>query len=678
VISTRSVLAQSAVSATLAALILAAMAYVLPQGSRGPLIETGVWSVLLMVAFAGWGSVVRAMVAPRERIDLGLRMAWGAAAMCFVGGALMVPSLMTRAAALLMGDAGVVAALVALAREREFVRVTVGQTLRAARGEPGIALIALAAVFVVVIQFLSGIADWHINPYDDDMAYVAFVKRLLDTGSILEPFSLRRLSALGGQTFFHELVALRAVPNQYHTFDRSISVAMVAALIVGHRAGARRAPLLVTVSAVVFFVTLQNMAINTASYYSGVVFFLALFRTLDWAGRASRAPWQNALPLALLGAAACTLRQNYFPVPVVMLAASYTFRMVAPVRPGERRAARLVEPALAAGFSLAALVPWFVVGWQSNRTFFYPVILGTANPALVLHSYSTTLFKEVHLAVWTALEGTSIHVLGMLVVAAVLVREAHPRRPLWSLGIGSVAGVLALVHGFTQGDAGNIGRYAFGFVAAFALAVVLTTGLSRFHFTRGRVGQANVAAAIAFLAMLAQLVNVRAALSFNYARAFANIDALSRAAPRSAATYPPERYFYGQMQEAVPEGQRLAVLLDEPHWLDYGRNPIWNLDMPGYTSLPPGIPYFAGSKAVEDYFRGLGVRYLAYVRPGFSRYHYRREYWLEMIVSEQELWRAHAPYVIDFLDNLEEIRARHRRPYEDRGMAVVDLGEGGS
>jgi hypothetical protein len=119
----------------------------------------------------------------------------------------------------------------------------------------------------------------------------------------------------------------------------------------------------------------------------------------------------------------------------------------------------------------------------------------------------------------------------------------------------------------------------------------------------------------------------------------------------------------------------MAVLLDEPYLLDFARNPIWNLDMPGYASLPPGMPFFKGSEALEVYLKQIGVRYFAFVKPDHSRYHYRREYWVEMVANEQEIWRVFTPYLLDFLDNEVAIASRHKHLYEERGIVLVDLEE---
>ncbi len=647
--------------------VISAFAYVLPRGSRNPLVETTLWSLLVVVAFAGWGTLVRFFVGRDEKVDLGLRILWGASLLCGIGGLLASLAWMGRTATLFLVEAGVTLAIAALARERAALRIRLLGTWRGARREPRLALFALLVAVVVALHYLAGVSEWHTNPYDDDIAYLSFVRKMLDTGTLLEPFSLRRLSALGGQTFFQELVAVRAAPSQGHTFDRSIALLMVVLLIIGHRTKARRLPWGVSIATVTLFLILPVLAINTASYYSGVAFFLGLARTLSWLGQRERAAWQNALPVALIGAAACTLRQNYIVVPAAMLAVSYSSRALVRGRP---MSWRLVEPALTAAFSFAFLLPWFAVAYRSNQTFFYPVMLGTANPATQFQSGTSTGLREIYLQIWTLLEGFPLKSMGFFALAAALVRETAPRKPLWALLLGCATGLVALVHGLTQGDAPNIGRYAFGFVMALPFAVVLFVGTVRFG---PRPSREHAAAALAAFGVAIGLVESRADLYKFYDRATHNIEVLGRSAPRSPATAPPESALYERLQASVPAGARLAVLLDEPYHLDFARNPIWNLDMPGYSSLSPGLPYFTGDKAVEAYFRGLGVRYLAYVRIGYSRYHYRREYWVQGVGDEQEVWRAHAPYEIDFLDNLTAIDSRHHRLFDERGLVVIDL-----
>lgn len=665
-------------AALVIALIVGSTAWVLPGRSRNPLAETTVWSLLILTSFVGWGSLVRFVVAARERVDAGLRAAWGAGLVCFLGGALMVPSLMTRAAALLLVDVGVVFAIVALVRERAAVRLRARFVGRFLRREPALSLVGLVVGCVVAVHCLGGIADWHTNPYDDDIAYLAFLKKLSDTGTMLEPFSFRRLSAYGGQTLFLELVSVRAAPSQAHTFDRCISVLMIVLLMLGHRRRGRRPAVLFLLSTILLLVAMPTIAINTASYFSGVVFFLALFRTLVWVeertsertGEARLAPWKAALPLALVAVAACTLRQNYLPVPAVTLAVSYGARLFRTRGPlGER----LAEPLYAAGFSLAALVPWFIVSWQSNHTFLYPVMPGTFHTPLAMNATAWNVVREIAFQANVAVEGLPLETFGLFVVAAAFVREPGARIPLGATCAGAVVGFLALVHGLTQSDATNIGRYAFAFLVATALAVVLTTGTARLT---ARLERLHVAAGIALFATFLQIALSRDKFWKEYGLKFDNIELLAYTRSRARETEPAELRMYSErLQGAVPAGERIAVLVDDPHYLDFARNPIWNLDMPGFASLPPGMPAFQGSQALEEYYRGLGLRWLMWVTPEHSRYHYRREYFLELFLSEQEIWRTYAPYVVDLIDNMNEIRRRHREAYAERGIVVIDLAE---
>ncbi|MBX3217556.1 MAG: hypothetical protein KF850_36330 [Labilithrix sp.] len=673
-----SVVREALPAAVLIALVVAATAWVLPGRSRNPLAETTVWSLLILTSFVGWGSLVRFVVAARERVDAGLRAAWGAGLVCFLGGALMVPSLMTRATALLLVDAGVVFAIVALVRERAAVRLRARFVGRFLRREPALSFVGLVVGCVVAVHCLGGIADWHTNPYDDDIAYLAFLKKLSDTGTILEPFSFRRLSAYGGQTLFLELVSVRAAPSQAHTFDRCISVLLIVMLMLGHRRRGRRPAVLFLLSTILLVVAMPTIAINTASYFSGVVFFLALFRTLVWVEErtsersdvARLAPWKAALPLALVAVAACTLRQNYLPVPAVTLAVSYGARIF---RTRGALRVRLAEPFYAAGFSLAALVPWFIVSWQSNHTFLYPVMPGTFHTPLALNATGWNVVREIAFQGNVAVEGLPLETFGLFVVAAAFVREPGARVPLGATCVAAIVGFVALVHGLTQSDATNIGRYAFAFLVAMALAVVLTTSTARLS---ARPGRLHVAAGLALFATFLQIALSRDKFWKEYGLKFDNVELLAYSRSRATATEPPELRMYAErLQGAVPAGERIAVLVDEPHYLDFRRNPIWNLDMPGYASLPPGMPSFKGSEALEEYYRALGLRWLMWVTPEHSRYHYRRGYFLELFLSEQEIWRAYAPYLVDFIDNLAEIRRRHREVYSERGIVVIDLAE---
>ena len=115
-------------------------------------------------------------------------------------------------------------------------------------------------------------------------------------------------------------------------------------------------------------------------------------------------------------------------------------------------------------------------------------------------------------------------------------------------------------------------------------------------------------------------------------------------------------------------------MLDEPMYLNFRRNPIQSLDIPGAFSPPPGMPFFRGGDALASYFvESQGIRYLAFVDSPFSKGLYRREIWFERLFDYEEIWRVYAPYFLNFFDNLDELKATRKILYEHDGMFLLDL-----
>jgi hypothetical protein len=179
----------------------------------------------------------------------------------------------------------------------------------------------------------------------------------------------------------------------------------------------------------------------------------------------------------------------------------------------------------------------------------------------------------------------------------------------------------------------------------------------------------------ALVSVLVELLETRALIAPGYRRMLENIDALLLSEPTSR-TSSAGAILYRRVQDAIPAGARVAVLLDDTGYLDYARNPIVNLDLPGYASLAPGEPYFQGSAKLADYLRAQSIHFVAFVRPDRSRYQYRRNHWVEQLSDERDVLRPFAPYIIDTVDNFTALAAEHRVLFEDHGVVVVDLDAG--
>lgn len=640
-----------------------------PGIHKAPLFETAAWGILVLLAFAGWGGGLDTLLFRDRRADFGLRAIWGASAMCFVGGVLAAASLYSRLAGLLLVDVGLIAFCALLYRERIARAGTAVFAWRVARRNGLLTTLMVVLLVATSVHYLGGIADANTNPYDDDTAYLPMVRKLIDTGTLIEPFSFRRLSALGGQTFFQALVLPHASYRQPHAFDRGMCVVLIVALILGHRAGRRRMPLAFTALVLGFFLSLPNNSINTAAHFAGFAFFLGLFRTMVHL-REDDAMRSKGVVLALVAIATCTLRQNYLSVPVTMLGITYAYRVFGK-RGGTTFRERLNEPLLVAAISVVALLPWLVLAYRSNQSILFPLQNGTFRRALELQSPTLTWMKEVRFLFSVALENEPIRVLGVLTLAGAMVKDDHPYKPLRSLWISCALGLVILSHTFTLSDAGNLGRYLYGFFAALAAAVLLTVGTQRLF---GRTStQARGVLALVVVAMLLQFTYSREKATKSYQTFVRNIDFQRRRPSPSTETLPHDVFMYTHIQSFVPAGERLAAMVDATYELDFKRNEIFNLDMPGYSSMKPDMPYFEGPEKVAEYFLSHGIRYVVYVRPEFSHWLYQREFWFVRMFNEEEIWRLCAPYFVDLIDTFTALRESRKNLHEEAGIVVLDL-----
>jgi hypothetical protein len=632
------------------------------------------WAILLFVAMTGYGAALARVAVPGRRVDVGLRLAWGGAVLAFLGGVLAMASLYRRDVALGLVDVGLAFAIWDLFRRRDERLPQLRLAWRAMRRNRSLSILLAICLGVTALHFLAAAGDDSTNQYDDDIAYFALVKRLVQTGSMIEPFSFRRLSALGGQPFFLSLLYPRANFQEMNLFDRGICVAGIVFLILGYRRNGRRPPGWLLVLTLAFFLGLPHITINTAGHFSGVLFFLALFRTLLFLAELPPPPSRlslvrRALPPALVAVAACTLRQNFLAPAIVTVVASEAY--VAFSRAGVPWRERLERPVAVGAIAALAIAPWMVLSYRSNLTPLYPLVLGTYNPALVLESNLLTWLDEIRFFIWIAVENEPIRSMVIFVVAGLLVREAEPTKPLRSLWVGTALGYAVLSHTLSQGDPGNLARYLFGFLTALAIATILTAGATWHRAPRGaneRFVQILVVAAIGL-----QLVVTRPFIFRRYDALVSAAKQHLHDAPESAKTLRTETFVYAKVEDAIPRGAKVAFMVDEPYYLDFTKHDLFNIDMPGYASPAPGLPYFQGPQAKAQYFKGLGIHHLLFVRSQSSRAHYKRDFWFHRMFAEEEIWRLFTPYQIDMIDDLAELARTHKILYEERGIVALDL-----
>ncbi|MGN6108563.1 MAG: hypothetical protein ACTHU0_25885 [Kofleriaceae bacterium] len=626
------------------------------------------WSIAICGMLFGLGGLARRAL--RVSLGYGEQMVLGAAVwiaatglLLSVGVASYRPLLVLAFAALALGVFEIVS------RGREPSTGAPGASER--RG-----WILLAVVLgVYLLVNLLGLVRSRGNPFDDHVGYTAFVKRLLDTGDMIEPFSFRRLSAYGGQTALLALAGLRGDIETTDLLDRGIFQA-IAVLVLLDLARRRRLHVGATALIAAFLLCQQEMSINSAPQWSGLAMFLCAY---NFASRDDLAPRTSMLLVFIVCGTACTMRQNYIPPAGLFSLMLVIFHLRDRARTASWRIA-WTEQRRAILICIAAVavvvLPYAVAAWRSNHTFLYPVVLGTANPAAPLQPTGFTWLDELVFFANVVMLQEPIQCWWLLLPFMLLARDTRPGRPWLALLVSSALGFVFLVHSFTLADSFSLWRYGSAYLTALALAfLVEAAGKLPFVDPEDKPApplRVPIAATwFVWLAVMLQIVHGRWYPIDRFKIGMRDLQfARSVRAPKSADVAPA----YHAMQQALPPGARVAGLLDHPYLLDYARIDFVSLDMPGFAAPAPGLPSFLPVNHWRSYFLSQGIRYLAFTTPDRSNYLFRRQWWLGRMYEDGEIWRYIATHMVDTMDALVGLAREGTVLFDRDGLRVVDLG----
>jgi len=510
------------------------------------------------------------------------------------------------------------------------------------------------------------------NDCDDFIAYFQIAKKFLQAGHMDDPFSVRRISALGGQSYFHALLLTCMPIFHIHLFERGICDATVVLLILGHAKQHVRQSRATIVLLSVYVITLTCIRINTASTMSGTVFFLGMFRSLDFSllmeptQRRSR-----GLLLALPSAAICTLRQNYMlPVGIFLIA---TFGNDFARSKGARRPI-LKEAAWAlAGFAVP-LLPWALAAVRSSNTCLFPVVPGNYNVHFNMLQ-ATAPLEVVRFALANVAYCEPTKTLPLFILAGLLGPESSPRRPVKSLIAASMFGIIGLAKGFPLSDPGSIARYYFGFVTTTVIAIGLS--IQQVSPRRSRSGWATCSACgvVVLVALALQIQwTFRDAVDTVSQNLIAIRDEAASHNPFPSREVP-DADIYHALQSHIPVGQSMLTMTDNPYFFDFRRNDIMNVDTPGAAGPGGRFPMFGGSEVFVTYLLKQHIRYFSFVLPTTSRRLYNRGMWETHLHGSNPLWSGQAPFYLQLMTVVEELAKTRRRLYDDGYMVAVDLME---
>jgi hypothetical protein len=643
-----------------------------PQAHRGDLVRSALWGLVLLVSFVGWGSVGRKLLVPEERFDWGLGAAVGMAVVLALGGALQVLRLMSPAMVVVLTLAGLAALAADRIERRQELVLELQQALAQARQAPILAGTVGLLYLLALIVYLGNVATPVLGAWDDAEAYVVYPKALLALGSLEEPFSFRRLGALGGQSLLQSFVLVGSAVDRLNAFDNGICLLSILGMVHGYARGRRGT----TLVAMLFVVAFTYPFHNLGSALSGTTFFLALFRVLDGKIDAGLSKDRRAILVALLAAAAWTLRQNYMVTVLAILGATCALRWLED--PPARRA--LVWSLLRTlGIVVLFLIPWWIVAYRSSATFLFPIIVGNGRADFgVLGRVS--LGEELQFFVFNAFWNRPVRTIWFFVLAALCLDERPRDRAVQGFLIGTGVGIVLLIHGLNAFDqVTSISRYYMGFEYACVLAITLKA-LARLEGDERPIrARSFISAGLVLLAVVIHLWDTKDELASHHVQAVKAVTA------QLTAPYPgapdPQDELYQRLQASIPPGETFLEILDEPYRLDFRRNRILLCDQPAGAGPAPGWPIHQGVDRYEEYFRSHGIRYLAYTL-GKDSPEYSRSKWSDLLKAKPRKRTGHsrgtllqemAVFYLDVFDALDELAKRKKHLFREGSIHVLDL-----
>jgi hypothetical protein len=634
------------------------------------------WSALMLASFVGWGSVVNLWLARDRWADWGLRAGWGMALFVLMGGFLTAMHLVARSVLVIQVLLGV-AALLAI----HAIHEPLGPPLLSRRrlvatiGRSGTVALVAVGYCLAALSAFAFLGEHWFNESDDAPLYLTMVEKLVQTGSLLEPYAARRITTVGGHIYLE--AAFVAVSSPYYVWvvDEGLGVLVTVALLVGYvkHAGSKQWPWAALGLTLLLLFSLVSCRRNTASLFTGVAAVVTLFRTvrvplskgLD--GPVWPTDNRRVVALAALTCVPILMRTSnaaaVLPFVTLVLAGDY---LLGTRRPWTRPALRslAIAAAIFAGVFLLVLVPWCVMFQQSCGTPFYPFGHSNLTPGWTFLQRAPSRSEIVLRLVEDLFHGAPVVLLPPFFFAGLMPLKGRARNDLVALTVGSFVGMLTLAREATAFGPEDMARYYYAYVVAMALLAAAS------------VGRSGVRAAIIAACVGMQLAVARDGFHKTMTWELEQAQK-ARGEDTERDTYEARTGDYRDVQSHIPQGATMVTAVNENDRFDFTRNRIFALDVLGGMGPKPGWPSRRGPEVLARYLVANGVRYVVWVdfdRSGGN--FYNRPRWREHIAREEfkgSYLQGEAVVEIDAAEAIETLPSIRRLVYQAHGINVVDL-----
>jgi hypothetical protein len=616
---------------------------------------TFVWGLLVLLAFIGWGRVAGLWIDRDTRLGSGLCAAWGVAIVLLLGGILNATRLCGYGTVIAIVLAGAIFFAADLRQHPPKI------LLRSVAGFAPLALV-LGGVYLASIAFMPT-ASW--NLYDDYVAYLIYPIKMLQTGAADDPFSLRRLSTLGGSAFLQALACFPMWPRSAFLVDMGLGNVICCLLIAGFLWRRKETALMASVPCFALLL-LPIGRLNTMFIMLGIAGFLALFKTLLLAAESTDGRRHRLCAMAgAIATGLVTLRPNFIPAAGLTLVLWAMLRCIKRRHPLRAIAGDLLISLLTAA---VCFLPWSIALYRSSASLLWPLMLGNEQRRFNISTANLPLWPLLGFVVFfffTPLVGVMVS-LGLLAMR-------NLRREAIALWLAAIIGSAMTVARFSLSDYPNLTRYSLPPLAAAAIAALLCTQLGAPQDWFRKAGR--VVMALLFIGLLVTNVEsprlfLNAALSLQRG-IWLNLPLVQ----------PGLRGQYAAVQGDIPPGKTVLCAVDDPFLFNFRRNTIFSADLPGMASPGAALPYAQGPAALALYLKQEGVDYVlcANFDAEDPAAFYSRHYWNFRLTCPMDtdgrvaIDRVYAAAALDFMGDIDGIAQSDKNVLHKDGMRVIRL-----
>ncbi len=601
----------------------------------------------MIASFLGYGcflaKCLKIKVSPLPLDNVLLNSGWGACFVCTLGGWLMLFNLATAPILVAIVVTGIVYFIIHSLTHAGF----------SSKKSPTLSI--LVVVFCIIYGIDKSL-DFCYDTCDDCLAYLYMPEKILHTGSLIEPFSIRRMTSYGGGSFLQAL-CLSVVPLIYqHVFERAIctSLTILGFLEIRQTLGVKSpwATLLLLLPA------LATLPFDNGSAVRSIGFLSLLMMLTDMS------LFGNSIGVAVLRGMICASLLSLKGTMAIFLPIYWFFIYF------DKRSLRR-EAWIEAGVFFLSLVlsilPWALQLYQSNGTIYYPAFKGY--------------------------ESSNYNLLTLVKAPSVLVRLAT-----MFTYFQSTPSIVCCFIAWMVGSHLLQNRFIIAFHRSVILFILLLGWtLSPFPelpaisgIERYTIGLILTSVVLSLLTYFSTLESHPETLTFpllRYTSVICCICAILLIRLPGEVFYlfnvePPDVYFspeifyrdkdsFRRAQQLVPTGERVIVYVDRPFMMDLGRNNVFLGDMPGGSSLPPGLPFGRGIEPLRRYFLQEDIHYIIHIdfdihdfpasapttfsllRPGRPVNIFSRRLWTDEYPKTGPTTAAMSVFFLDLINNLE-------------------------